>query len=240
MKRFVRIIIPLLLLYANTAMCGDGFQGASGTNRTMFIAGFTNFRPYALNDRFALTGANELHQLTTFGIGVNATLATGRRAHVDAAFNLMLYDLAEVQSPLDSSVLKIWGWELMTSMYGYDVLKKVKWVDLTLGPGAYWGNVKLAREAQIQPNLKMRYKNPFVAPMLRIDLRFNFWRLSVGGRASFHYDITGSKWKERDGDLIDMPGYRFREAQYVVYIGINFINWDKVPNPQPTEDVIEE
>jgi hypothetical protein len=233
----MRILFLLVFLSgAIAARAGDGIQGASGTNRALFMAGFTNFRPYALNDRFGLTGMNEFTQLTTFGVGGTGTMATQRAGLSDGEFSVMFYDLLTVKSPIDSSVLKAYGWELMTSLYGYDVLKSVKAVDLVIGPGIYWGSVRLAREVQIAPNVKMRYTNPFIAPMLRLDLRFNFWRFSIGGRISYRYDITRSKWKERDGDLIDLPGYRFREGQYVAYIGFRFMKPGTHAASDPLQD----
>ncbi len=237
MRKSIFVIVFLLL--ATVANGGDGIHGSSGISRTQFIAGFTNFRPYALNDQFGLTGDNQFSQLITYGIGGTGTMNINRASDFDCSFNFLLYNPTEITSPLDTSTLQIRGWELMTSIYGYDILKKVKAVDLVVAPGFFFGCVKLKREVAIQPNLQMRYKNPFGAPMIRIDLRFNYRRVSIGARASYRSDGSSSNWKERDGDLTDMPSYRFREAQYVIYLGINFVDWSKVPFSESTEDDTE-
>lgn len=236
MRHIRHILFAALLLCSATAWC---FDGSSGNSRTLFIAGYTNFRPYALNDRFGLTGENQFLQLLTYGIGTTSSLVIQRNGTADGAFSFMLYQPQEAASAADTSVLRIRGWELMTSLYGYDLLKSVKAIDFVIAPGVYWGKLKLTRKKvgpAAEPTL---YKNPFIAPMLRVDLRFNFWKCCIGGRVSFRYDITNDNWKIPDEDLIDPPGYRFREAQYAVYIGIKLVREEWFDSSERPDDDFE-
>jgi hypothetical protein len=135
---------------------------------------------------------------------------------VDGAFALRFFRPVTVSA--DSLRYKIGGWELMTSIYGFELLPDVGAVDLVIAPGVFWGSIKM-RKYFAGGNDKQfeMFKNPFIAPMIRADLRFQLGPVSVGGRWSFRYDISKASWKKGSSEVL--PGYKAREMQYMLYIG---------------------
>ncbi len=113
------------------------------------------------------------------------------------------------------------GWELMTSTIGGRYAPN-EHLDFIIGIGVFWGNLKLTSVNVTEGAGKMLYKNPFVAPMFRSEIRFNYSFLSLGGRFSYRYDITDDNWKRKDAGLDPLPGYKFQEIQYMAYIGFRF------------------
>lgn len=209
-----------LLMLALCINAAAQIQGASGHSIFAVEVGYTNFRPYAVNDHL-FPGNSGFENLITYG-GSFFGISGGRYAHTwDAAIGFHLFQPQERMGTLDSLSYQVRGWELMTSIFGYDVLNRVNAVDLTFAPGMYWGNLKLRKYFDGgNPGQFELFKNPYIAPMVRADLRFVLGPVAVGGRASFRYDITSARWKK--GNSVQLPGYRFRELQYMVYIGIVF------------------
>lgn len=208
----------LLLAILSTIPCGliaQGIDGASGNNLVLFDAGLTNFRPWKLNDQI---GAQGFTSLQTIGISLNAQTLVNRASQFDANYALHIFLSMSVKSASDSLEFSVGGWELMTSIYGYDLIKN-KTVDLTLAPGVFWGSLKMKTKDATMSNKLHLYKNPFVAPMFRAELRFNISRISLGARWSYRYDITRDNWKRKGNDLPVLPAYHFRETQFMLYLG---------------------
>ncbi|HTF06339.1 MAG TPA: hypothetical protein VK826_20045 [Bacteroidia bacterium] len=217
MKHF--FFAGILFTVVSCAVNAQGIQGGSGHTVYTLEVGYTNFRPWKLNDRVVFGNQDGFYQLVTVGLSGSTHTLNQDDDEFDAALAFHLFQPAyKVEAWTDSSSLTVRGWELMTSIFGYDVIKN-EHIDLILAPGIFWGNLKLKEQQYSEPDRDMLYKNPFVAPMARVDLRFNFWRISVGGRFSYRYDITKGNWKRRNDGMEPLPGYKFREAQFMVYLG---------------------
>jgi len=213
-----------LLLVTTAFLCGvissaQTIQGSSGKGLIALEAGYTNFQTSGFNNFFSAQGYDgRFERLITYGIGATLPGGTAKGHSYDCQFGLHFYQQNKVGSPMDSTSYAVNGWELMTSIFGYDVLHNIKAVDLVLGPGIYWGGLKM--EVKENAGGAQRIcRNGFLAPMARADLRFNIWKISVGGRFSYRYDITNGKWKDQQTESNPLPGYRFREMQYLIYIG---------------------
>ncbi len=96
------------------------------------------------------------------------------------------------------------GWQYVTSTFGKDVIPGEA-IALVLAPGVVWGNIKLDRKIG---NVETLYTNPVVAPMVRAELRIKLWRLVLGGRAFYRYDLTDAKWKRKDDLMPVLNGTR--------------------------------
>jgi hypothetical protein len=96
------------------------------------------------------------------------------------------------------------GWQYVTSTFGKDVIPGDA-IALVLAPGVVWGNTKLDRKVG---NIETLYTNPVVAPMVRAELRIKLWRLVLGGRAFYRYDLTDAKWKRKDDLMPVLNGTR--------------------------------
>lgn len=202
------------------------------TYRLTFEYGFSYLRPWKLNSQ--LFGKNGgFNQLTAVGLSEG----DDADASYDGGNSILNYDLVwgfhkflateKVTSTNEVAThYKLQGWELMTSSYGLDVLP---WqvVDLAGGVGAYWGNLKMFTWKDGDTTGVRKYKNPFVAPMARLELRFNFWWITIGARYSFRYDITNDIWKRKSPNLQSLPGYNYRESEYIFFIGLHVASGDE-------------
>ena len=214
---FLSVFLMLYLFSSNSVSAQ--INGSSGHTIFAVEVGYTNFRPYSVNS-YLFPNTTGFTNLITYGGGWFATV--GGRSHdmTDGAIMVHFFQPQKLLA-FDSTSYQIRGWELMTSLFGYDVLRSVDAVDLTIGPGVYWGSLKMRRYFNNSNTKQFElFKNPFVAPMIRGDLRFVFGPVAFGGRASWRYDITKARWKK--GSSVTLPGYKFEELQYMVYIGIRF------------------
>lgn len=115
----------------------------------------------------------------------------------------------------DSLKMRLSGWHLTTSVFGYDVVKG-EVVTLAIGPAFAWGNLKMRREVNGD---RTKYTNPFVAPGGRAEIRFDIANFVIGGRVTYRYDITHELWKRKDDMMPVLPGYSNSGLSFFGYIG---------------------
>lgn len=215
MKHFLIIAVQLYCFVASAQI-----QGSSGKGLITIEAGYTNFQASGFNNYFSAQNYNgRFERLTTYGIGITLPGSTHRGHTYDCQFGFHLFQQNTVGTFADSITYTVKGWELLTSIFGYDLLHNANAIDLVVGPGIYWGGLKMEVKENTTLTEEKIYRNGFVAPMARVDLRFNIWRISVGGRFSYRYDIAKDKWRGNSAGTNPLPGYRFREMQYLVYMG---------------------
>jgi|GEM_PF-1350704 len=116
----------------------------------------------------------------------------------------------------DSLKMRLTGWHLTTSAFGYDIIKG-EIVTLAVAPAFAWGNLKMRREAN---GTKTKYTNPFVAPGGRAEIRFDIANFIIGGRVTYRYDITNTLWKRKDDMMPVLPEYGNTGLAFFGYIGI--------------------
>jgi hypothetical protein len=116
----------------------------------------------------------------------------------------------------DSLTLRLTGWHLTTSAFGYDVIKG-EVVTLAIGPAFAWGNLKMRRDVN---GAKTKYTNPFVAPGGRAEIRFDIANFIIGGRVTYRYDITNTLWKRKNDMMPVLPEYGNSGLAFFGYIGI--------------------
>lgn len=152
------------------------------------------------------------------GLSLASPVKVGKSAN-DAAFALEFFLPQEIASGTsDSLKLKLHGWHLETSIFGKDLIPG-EMAALVVAPGVDWGTMKMKRTVT---GGETHYKNPFVAPMARADLRFVFGPVAVGARVSYRYDITYDKWKRRNDDMPKLPGTKFSGLGAQVFVGLAF------------------
>ena len=174
--------------------------------------GYTNFHAWKLSDMFIPGGGKEFPAFTTVGLGglISADYEKFRFEGYYGFHNFLPFDN---DAMIDGSSVKtrLRGWEATYSKFGADIVP-AKLFDVSGALGFYFGNLKLDWNNR-------RYTNPFVAPMAKIDLRVNLWRISVGARAAYRYDITYGNWKRKSYGMAVLPEYKFREFQCMVFVG---------------------
>lgn len=221
MKKFCLTLLLLISAVYGVAAFTPGYSG----NGIMYAqVGVINFRAFQLNEylRSQLAG-NEFEYFTCVGIGLNTETGIARPdksldAHV--GFNYFIRQRTDFGMFVPSS-MTITGWELNTSLFGFDFLAP-RWIDFTAAPGVSWGSLRMKYSDW---NESFYFRNIFIAPHVRAELRLNLAFITIGARWSYRWDVTGSTWKNiGNSNNLYFPGYRFREMQYMVYLGYR-INW---------------
>jgi hypothetical protein len=199
------------------------FYGDHVYMRFTFDAGITNIRPAAVNE--ALFNSGGFDQLLTFGATENMTIEPLNEKgyfgfdwtwsmHWYVADKLRRSDVygKQIEHKLD-------GWEFMMSNTGLDLFAHRNF-DVVVAPAWYFGTLKLY-QTNITDSLETKlYKNPFVCPAARAEIRLNFGPVTLGGRFSYRYDITHDIWQRKSEGMNPIPGYKFRDTQFMIYIGI--------------------
>lgn len=197
--------------------------------RFILDGGITKMRPWKLNDQ--LFGVHTFDQFTAVGFGFGFADETCPESEdfiigTDITYAWHMFLMQQYRGTAANGDLmnyKLKGWELMTSSFAVNLIRN-EHVDFVFGLGVSWGNWKLYSDNLTQNTGDRLYKNPFVAPMMRTELRFNVWRFTFGARVSYRRDITNDNWKEKDSGLEPIPGYLFNEMQFMFYIGLREIN----------------
>lgn len=201
----------------------EKFMWVSMQNITGFSAGYYQADFSALNNQLTAWGAKSVFPTSYYMVGTTGAKGdTTRRAGTDhpskldgaSSLEFMLPQEVTIGSN-DSLVLRMHGWHFMTSTFGKDVIPG-KMVALVLAPGIDWGTMKINRTLH---NNEAKYKNPFVSPLVRADLRFMFGKFAIGGRAIYRYDITHPIWKRREDGMAVLPGSKMTGLGLQVFIG---------------------
>lgn len=212
MKHLLSAVSVLLCVYAHAQR--DFFSGHAIWAGDF---GLTHCRPEGLNS-LATSPDGGFTNLLTFGLSVSAPTGT-RSSSLDGAIALHFFRPSNTISGWSDSTNKtIQGWELMTSIYGFDLLKSVDAFDVVVAPGIYWGKLKVTQKS-LSYNTEGAYSNVFIAPMARVDVRVVLGAFAIGARFSYRFDISKDRWNRDTDNLAAIPGYRFRDIQYVGYIG---------------------
>jgi hypothetical protein len=167
-----------------------------------------------LNSQLKTAGAIKTFlPINAVGINLNGTADISPSKRFDAAYSFEKF-LSQEISIGDSLKYKLYGWHMMTSLYGKDLIPGPI-VALTLAPGVDWGSAKIKGTLN---EIGTFYKNPFVAPFARADLRFVIWRIAFGARVCYRYDISKDRWKQ-SGSLSALPGSKISGLGLQVFVG---------------------
>ena len=174
-----------------------------------------------LNKQLELWGAKKTFAANyyTFGIGfITGEESAKRKGKWDGASSIEWMPSTTIGIGSNDSVsYRMKGWHMMTSSFGKDLIPG-KVVALVIAPGIDWGTTKLFRKTG---GNETKYKNPFVSPLLRADLRFVFGKLSIGGRALYRFDISNNLWKRKADLMPVLPGTKFTGLGLNAFIGID-------------------
>lgn len=223
-----KLLLPLLLLTSLTLSAqkkknkGENFHWIS--EQEFYGVSGGQFQPDVkdLNTQLTEWGAKSVFYegLRGYGITFAATAGFRRNAQFDAsgAFDLLMPAKISVGKN-DSLTMQMKGWRLMTSIYGKDVIPGGT-VALVLAPGVDWGVLKMKRSVQGNGSL---YKNAYIAPMARAELRFIFGPVVLGARGIYRYDLTQDRWKQKSGPEFVLPGTKNTGTSIEFFVG-----WGKV------------
>jgi hypothetical protein len=198
------------------------FYGDHVWVRVNFECGMTNIHPDATAQ--AIFGHKTFDQLITLGasesISFEPVFKNGLFGHdLTLAAHGYITDKQRVTDLAGNRYeYKLQGWEGMTSLIGFDFFANRN-IDLLVGVGLSGGVLKLY-QTNLTDSVERKYINPFIGPMGRAELRFNFGFVTIGGRLMYRYDITHDIWQRRSDGLNGIPGYKFRDTQFMIYVGL--------------------
>jgi hypothetical protein len=198
------------------------FYGDHVWVRMNFEAGMTNIEPTDLNQ--SLFGGGGFTQLVTMGASESMSIEPlNEKGYFgfDWTWGMHWYFADKIRRSDASgsqTEYKLDGWEFMMSNTGFDFFAN-KTIDVIVAPAWYGGTLKLYH-THLSDSIEKVYKNPFICPAARAEFRFNFGFVSFGGRFSYRYDITKDIWQRKSEGLNPIPGYRFRDTQFVIYVGL--------------------
>lgn len=194
-----------------------GFDFISHQSTFNLAAGRYDADFNALNQQLRLWGSPNVFPTSYYMVGTTSTKGDGTDyGKWDASTSLEFMLPNEIAiGPHDSLTFRMYGWHFMSSAFGKDLIPGDA-VALVVAPGIDWGSTKLKRTLN---GGEGKYKNPFVAPLARADLRFVFGKLSIGARALYRYDITHSIWKRKTDNLPVLPGSKMTGLGFQVFIG---------------------
>lgn len=201
---------------------GENFHWIS--EQDMFAVSGGQFQPDMkdFNEQLTAWGSKRTFYegLRGYGITMAGTAAVTRGLTFDAAmaFNLLLPAKVSFGAN-DSLMYEMKGWRLMTSLYGKDVIPG-SIVALVLAPGIDWGVLKMKRTLVGNGAL---YKNGYIAPLGRAELRFVFGPIALGARGIYRFDISKDLWKLKSGPEFALPGTKNTGTSIEFFIG-----WGKV------------
>jgi hypothetical protein len=188
----------------------EGFVGQYGRMYAKFGDLNMQMRGYGLKQDF-------VNSFTTAGFCWFTSSAVSRKARFDAmaAFEITIPQRVATGKN-DSLAFELRGWHLMTSLYGKDLIPG-NVVALVVAPGVDWGKAKITRTLAGNGN---RYRNGYIAPFARAELRFVAGPLAIGFRTCYRYDLTNGRWnKKDDGNFPDLAATKFSGLAFQAFFG---------------------
>ncbi|MDQ3110449.1 MAG: hypothetical protein M3R17_11195 [Bacteroidota bacterium] len=214
----------LLLLFSSALLSaqkknkGKNFHWIS--EQDVFAVSGGQFQPdmAKFNTQLTAWGAKSVFYQGLRGYGFTAagTFPVNRILVFDGAYAFDILLPAKVSIGTNDSLnFEMKGWRLMTSIYGKDVIPGSV-VALVLAPGVDWGVLKMKRTLAGNGGL---YKNGYIAPFGRAELRFVFGPIALGARGIYRFDVTKDLWKLKSGPEFVLPGTKNTGTSIEFFIG---------------------
>ncbi len=222
-------ILPLFFILAATILSAQKNQGNNFhwvSEQWIIAPSGGQFHPdmSAFNDQLTKWGAKSVFYdgLRGYGLTLAQPLTVVRGGGFDAAYSFSLMQNRTVTiGPKDSLSYQMRGWHLMTSIYGKDVIPG-ETVALVLAPGIDWGSLRMVRTLN---GLGGLYRNFFIAPMARAELRFVFGPVALGARGIYQYDVTKDDWKLKKGPTFALPGTKNTGTSIEFFVGWGYVHY---------------
>jgi hypothetical protein len=227
MKRhllFFLLLLSTIVSAQKKKNAGENFHWVS----EQWVVGVTGgqFQPdmAKFNTQLKTWGAKSVFYqgLRGYGMTFVEPMNVSRKGLFDAsyAFDLLLPANVTIGHN-DSLTFQMKGWRLMTSIYGKDVIPG-SIVALVLAPGVDWGILKMKRSLQGNGSL---YKNGFIAPFARAELRFVFGPIALGARGIYRFDVTKDDWKLKSGPEFVLPGTKNTGTSIEFFVGWGHVHF---------------
>lgn len=166
---------------------GTADQAAIMLSGGMFITDFSD-----VNDHIAIFGNTSGVNDAFITSGIHLLYPVGTKFY--AWKGTFGYDaiIPQTVTAGDSMEFHFHGWQLTTSFFAKDILRRDAKAALEFAPGFEWGKMKMT---QTSPIREFDYRNVVIAPFFRMEFRYIIKRVAIGMRALYRYDITSAQWK---------------------------------------------
>jgi hypothetical protein len=168
---------------------------------------------------FTALNGHMLEQGTTRGfnpyfttLGFNGVIPVGGPKEQNATFDGGII-LPQRLSTGDSTGFRMMGWYLLSSVWAYDLLRENTNLSLDMAPGMLWGGLYIKENDNLKP-----YRNPFIAPAVRMEFRVVLKPFAFGIRALYRYDVTSPRWKDSGGNSV-LASSRLSGWGFQVFVG---------------------
>jgi hypothetical protein len=219
MKQFFAVLfIFSALASAAQKNKGQNFHWVSGQSVIAVMGGQYQPNLDKLNDSIKAWGGKvDFYEgLRGYGITGSGPVVVSRGGQFDGSLGFSVIQKTKVSiGTNDSLTFQLSGWNLLTSIYGKDVIPG-RTVALVLAPGVQWGSVKMIRSVNGNGGL---YKNGYIAPMVRAELRFVFGFVALGARGCYRYDFTSENWNQKSGPDYAPPGIKSSGRTIEFFVG---------------------
>ncbi len=215
---FLLVFISTFLSAQSKKNEGKNFHWIS--EQKVFAVSGGQFQPDMdkFNAQLTAWGSKQTFYAGLRGYGLTAawTVPVNRTFIFDAASAFDLLLPAKVSfGTNDSLTYEMKGWRFMSSIYGKDIIPGSV-VALVLAPGIDWGVLKMKRVVGGNGGL---YKNGYIAPFARAELRFVFGPICLGARGIYRYDVTKDLWKRKLGPDFVLPGTKNTGTSIEFFVG---------------------
>lgn len=221
---FLIFIFATSVLFAQKKNSGDNFHWVSEQTVIGFVGG--QFHPdlARINQRMDSLGAksNFFEGLRGYGITITEPEPIIRGGGFDFSTTFALFMKYKVNiDPTGTYFYEMRGWHYMFSFLGKDIIPG-KTVALVLAPGWDVGKLKMVRTQAGNGTL---YKNGFIAPLGRAELRFVFGPVALGARYAYRYDLTKDTWKIKSGPSYTLPGTKNTGTSIEFFVGWGHVHY---------------
>jgi hypothetical protein len=113
--------------------------------------------------------------------------------------------------------MDMWSFQWGLMLYGNDFLYNKKRLDAVFGIGFNQG---FGFISTTENGIVSKYRNPYFAPKVTLDVKGIVWKLSLGGRVEYQIDVSKKAWKTKSD--VSIGNSKFSGVLFQVFIGYAF------------------
>ncbi|MBI1836318.1 MAG: hypothetical protein HYR91_03535 [Flavobacteriia bacterium] len=198
------------------------FTGNTQSNNTIettfdFIFGKKYFQNNIFSPSLNTMNKYELlSPLNYLGFGLTGSYVKNKKSYYDGHLEYTQIIPQKIYTT-DSNQMNISGFNLGYGFLGRDLFRKSRTIDLIFSLGFNTGRLK------VNALENGKYKNPYFSPMISINPRINFNKISIFGRVTYEYDISKSNWRHTNisnGPNVNLYPIKSTGLYAVVGIGV--------------------
>jgi hypothetical protein len=157
-----------------------------------------------------------LRPVNLIGVGYNGEFNVTRKYHYYGHYALLFVVPQDII--INNQKGKLTGFVFSCTLYGIDLLRKNKNIDLIISAGFNTGRL------HIYQNDLLKQKNPFFSPMISFLPKFTFKKISFGLNIQYDYDISSTNWRRTNfssSSKIQLNKFQQTGITTLLFVGIH-------------------